>query len=298
MMFLEAPDHSAPLPDTIRPPRGAPGDGELARFRRAQRLAFECAARVQAEAREGMTERELAARLGALLAEAGVRHLFHAPMAWIGDRTELGDGWAEADFMATDRRLAAGVPVILDVAPIVDGFVADAALTFALGPCPELDATLEDLALLRALLPRALRAGLTLADTYALVGDLLAERGYAPRHARYPLGILGHRVARLAPGAGDASFSGAFGPAALRFLRGEGGPSPLWNGSAACVRRPEPGLWAVEPHLGRAGVGAKLEELLVVTEDDAYWLDEGDQAIGRSAGQGISRSGDQHNLTP
>ena len=31
---------------------------------------------------------------------------------------------------------------------------------------------------------------------------------------------------------------------------------------------------AVEPHLGFAGVGAKFEELLVITEDDAYWLDE------------------------
>ncbi|OXH82904.1 Xaa-Pro aminopeptidase, partial [Burkholderia multivorans] len=35
------------------------------------------------------------------------------------------------------------------------------------------------------------------------------------------------------------------------------------------------GLWAVEPHLGFAGVGAKFEELLVITEDDAYWLDDG-----------------------
>jgi hypothetical protein len=30
----------------------------------------------------------------------------------------------------------------------------------------------------------------------------------------------------------------------------------------------------VEPHLGFRGVGAKFEELLVVTEDSAYWLDD------------------------
>jgi hypothetical protein len=35
-----------------------------------------------------------------------------------------------------------------------------------------------------------------------------------------------------------------------------------------------PGLWAVEPHLGFRGVGAKFEELLVITDDDAYWLDD------------------------
>ena len=33
------------------------------------------------------------------------------------------------------------------------------------------------------------------------------------------------------------------------------------------------GLWAMEPHIGRDGVGAKWEEMLVVTDNDAYWLD-------------------------
>jgi hypothetical protein len=33
-------------------------------------------------------------------------------------------------------------------------------------------------------------------------------------------------------------------------------------------------MWAIEPHLGFRGVGVKFEELLVVTDDDAYWLDE------------------------
>jgi hypothetical protein len=33
-------------------------------------------------------------------------------------------------------------------------------------------------------------------------------------------------------------------------------------------------LWAVEPHLGFHGVGAKFEELLVITDSDAWWLDD------------------------
>lgn len=35
-----------------------------------------------------------------------------------------------------------------------------------------------------------------------------------------------------------------------------------------------PGLWAVEPHLWGPGFGVKFEEILVVTENDAFWLDE------------------------
>ena len=49
---------------------------------------------------------------------------------------------------------------------------------------------------------------------------------------------------------------------------------PVWNGSPLADHRAAAGLWAVEPHIGRAGVGVKFEELLVVTEDDAYWLDD------------------------
>jgi hypothetical protein len=33
-------------------------------------------------------------------------------------------------------------------------------------------------------------------------------------------------------------------------------------------------MWAIEPHLGFRGVGVKFEELLVVTDADAYWLDD------------------------
>ena len=49
---------------------------------------------------------------------------------------------------------------------------------------------------------------------------------------------------------------------------------PIWNDGERADHRPTPGVWAVEPHIGRDGVGAKFEELMVVTEDDAYWLDD------------------------
>jgi len=33
-------------------------------------------------------------------------------------------------------------------------------------------------------------------------------------------------------------------------------------------------LWAVEPHLARGDIGVKWEELLVIENGDAYWLDD------------------------
>ena len=37
----------------------------------------------------------------------------------------------------------------------------------------------------------------------------------------------------------------------------------------------QPGLWALEPHVARAATGVKFEEVLVVTDNDAYYLDDG-----------------------
>ncbi len=34
------------------------------------------------------------------------------------------------------------------------------------------------------------------------------------------------------------------------------------------------GLWAIEPHLGANTFGAKFEEILVVTKEKAYWLEQ------------------------
>ena len=46
------------------------------------------------------------------------------------------------------------------------------------------------------------------------------------------------------------------------------------GGRPGAHNAPVAGLWAIEPHLGFRGVGVKFEELLVVIEDDAYWLDD------------------------
>jgi hypothetical protein len=66
------------------------------------------------------------------------------------------------------------------------------------------------------------------------------------------------------------------------------GWSPLWNPRKSSDHPATPGLWAVEPHLGFRGVGAKFEELLVVTDDGrAYWLDDDLPHVHRWADRGL-----------
>ena len=65
------------------------------------------------------------------------------------------------------------------------------------------------------------------------------------------------------------------------------GWSPIWNSSDSSTHAPTIGLWAVEPHLGFQGVGAKWEELLVITEDDAFWLDDDVPHVRRWQARGL-----------
>ncbi len=59
-----------------------------------------------------------------------------------------------------------------------------------------------------------------------------------------------------------------------QFITGKDTGSPVWNDGVESNHRPIAGLWAVEPHIGLHGVGVKWEELLVISDNGAYWLDD------------------------
>src|SRR3954468_15797983 len=99
----------------------------LERVRAAQALAYECVETVAGSLYEGQTERDVAAAIEQWLRGRGVREWFHQPFAWFGERTafEASPRWTPLHFFPTSRRLRDGMPVILDVAPVVDGAAAD-----------------------------------------------------------------------------------------------------------------------------------------------------------------------------
>jgi hypothetical protein len=50
--------------------------------------------------------------------------------------------------------------------------------------------------------------------------------------------------------------------------------TPFCNVGPGSDVRPERGLWAFEPHIARGDVGVKWEEMLLVEESGARWLDD------------------------
>lgn len=266
---------------------------ELARFREVQQLAYCAAEEVAQQLEPGVTEKEAAARLLALLQRRGVRSFFHRPFAWFGDRTAFVGMRTPLSFFPTDRKLELGMPAILDVAPIVDSYAADIGYAFSLGENAVLERALDDLEDFRALILARVNAGDTLAAVYRAVDELLRDQGYRNCHRKYPFSVVAHRVDRQTKssllnvpvlGFGISTALTLLGQTARARLPsrlanklpgGLPGASPFCNVGAGSDAPPEPGLWAFEPHIGRDGVGAKWEEMLLVEPSGkASWLDD------------------------
>ncbi|BAJ32131.1 MULTISPECIES: M24 family metallopeptidase [Kitasatospora] len=267
-------------------PKSAPMPGfryserDLAKFREVQQLAYHCAEQVAAWIEPGVTERQTTAELRRCLVRAGVQDFFHVPFAWFGDRTAFRHFHTPLQFFAGSRVLAEGMPYVLDCAPVVDGYTADIGYGGKVGENPVWDLLAKDLRVYRELILREVRARKPLAEVYAAVDAQLAAHGYDNRHQVYPGRVIGHQVTRnTARGPAGVNLFG-FGVRTLQTLGRElvkerlEGRSPLWAGGRASRHAPTPGLWAVEPHIGFREVGIKFEELLVVTDEDAYWLDD------------------------
>jgi Xaa-Pro aminopeptidase len=259
------------------------GAEELARFREIQQTAYRCVEAIERELVLGISEKQVARMMRNWLADHGIAEYFHVPFAWFGDRTSFTGFRFKVQFYPTGRRLEHGMPVILDVAPARDGYAADIGYSCCYGDNPTLRKLQIDLHAYRELIPQLVKQRRTAREIYAEVDRLVERQGYDNRHRVYPQRVLAHRVFRMEPSALLERIElGGFGVRALRTLGrsarrarfGDRRQWPFWNDEQRSDVAVEPGLWAVEPHLGKGPIGAKWEELLVVTADDAYWLDD------------------------
>ncbi len=279
---------------------------ELKAYRKVQSIAYEAVEAVRKELYLGITEKQAARKIDDYIRNAGGTSFFHYGFAWFGDRTAFrgfkrplslgylrkGEGILPhfgGKFQPSNRKLEEGMSVILDVAPTFEGRAADVGYAFSYGENPEHDQSLSDLEEYRSLILRRVLEERTLGEIYLEVDARIRAAGYVNCHSIYPQGVLGHKVGRLPaynfPGGRINGFPfqtfAYLLPQMVRdFVPGMGGHSPLWSEKSNF--RAEPGLWAVEPHIGKMysgpnafrSFGSKWEEILVVTESNAYWLDE------------------------
>ncbi|MGH8481536.1 MAG: M24 family metallopeptidase [Nevskiaceae bacterium] len=258
-------------------------ESELARFREYQRASYAVLEVVAASLREGETEKDVTRRIRKRFHEQDVHHYFHVPVALFGDRTAYPGDFGQLGALPTGRKLEPGMPVILDAAPVYHGYTVDTSYATSFGDNPRVRELIEALRPLRDLILLRVRERASFRAIAREVDDEIRKLGYENCHRKHIAFVLGHRVTQVPDtwlhrrriwglGVPQAAY---FIGKTLGAQQFGGDGSPNWNHTRTSDHPPTPGLWAVEPHLGKGGVGAKFEEILVITESDAYWLDEG-----------------------
>ena len=244
-------------------------------FLKAQRLACDAVVHVSTQLKLGMTEKEAAQLLENYLREHGTERYLHRPFAWFGEHARF-DGYAGyADYHPSDRTLSLNEVAVLDVSPIVDGYIGDVGYAVSLQPNAQLLKAKAFMLELRAAIPAMFASKMTPAQIWSEVDRLIVSAGYDNVHSKYPHCVLGHRVFRVKPRSkkplriGTRSFGWFSLETNLVFFK---------LGLSAALT-PEHignklGLWAIEPHIGWPGGGCKFEEILVVERARSYWLDE------------------------
>ncbi len=257
-------------------------DAELAQFKKLQRQCFATLVAVGKTLKAGMTEREVAYALRQSFREQGVRSYFHVPVALFGDRTAYPGDFGQFEALATDRVLEPGMAVILDAAPIYKGYLVDTSMPFAFGDNSLMDDLTRKLEPFRSYILEQVRAEVSFRDIERSVDSMIRDLGAENCHRKHIGLVMGHRVMKISWRPWNhleyklmavPQISWFFWKSFLA-QKGWQNDSPNWNHTRTSDHPPSEGLWAVEPHFAIDGVGTKFEEIMVITDSDAYWLDD------------------------
>ena len=252
---------------------------ELDQFLTLQRTCFRIQTEMARELEVGVTEKSVARELFRRYRAAGAGNFFHLPVVLFGERTGLPGRWGIGNFFPRDTALKEGDAVILDGAPIFDGFMIDTSLSFSFGDTPAHDEMMASLLVQRHKIRDAVNSGASFLSIAEGVAADCAALGYEGVHEKHPGAVLGHRALRLRWPRGWR-LRGADGVALSWFLMKIGlsrffaRQSPLWSRHATSDHAPTDGLWMVEPHFSNGEFGAKWEEILVIEGGEARWLDD------------------------
>lgn len=258
--------------------------GQLARFKLLQRSAYATLEDIAVTLRAGESEREVAKRMRRAFAAQGVRSYFHVPVALFGERTAYPGTFGQFEALPTERRLQDGDAVILDAAPVFEGSMTDVSLSVPRAggenDFKKADVLLRDLRGL--ILARTRERQASMREIAREVDGVITGRGFANCHRKHIGRVLAHRMAQAGPawlarrrlwGLSPLPV-GWFFWRSFRSMRGDPTLTPNWNHTRQSDCLPQPGLWAMEPHVGLGRLGLKFEEILVVTPHDAYYLDD------------------------
>lgn len=252
----------------------APIAGEIEAYLHGQRLARQAVKEIAAMLRPGWSEAKTAELINTWLHDNGVESFFHKAFVWFGERTRFDGVTNYFDYLPGKRVLREGEIYILDVAPIVKGYICDIGYTDCYGKDEQFAQAQTYLVELRRDIPKLFTEKTSGAAIWAAIDDDIIAHGYENIHKKYPFSVLGHRIHRSRVQGLKANFIN-FGWQSYWEFTSRGIFGQLLNQN---FEGDLTGLWAIEPHFGTEKWGAKFEEILVVDQHGAHWLE--DDGIG------------------
>ncbi len=209
---------------------------EVDKIRLAVEVADEAFARVSQQLRPGVTERDVAWMMRAAMHDLGAGGIAFETIVAAGK-----DG-AKPHYRPADKKIPAGVPIVIDMGAAIDGYHSDMTRTIVLG---EPDATFREIySLVLRAQERAvvqIRAGMTCVEADAVARDIIEGAGHADHFGHG----LGHGVGLAVHEAPKLSFTASE-------------DKVLKPGMVVTI---EPGVYL--PDWG----GVRIEDMAVVSED-------------------------------
>ena len=257
-------------------------NSEIEQFTDLQKTCFKIQSEIASGLKEGDDEKTVAKLMYKKYKESGAGNFFHLPVVLFGERAGLPGDWRISNFFPKKNILKQGDSVILDAAPIFNGYLVDTSTSFCFGKNIYHDAMMTDLIAERQLILDETNQGLSFMQIAQNVQSRASANGYESVHEKHPGEVLGHRAGRWITG-NKLSFrqQGFDAPTLLWFKLnsklanlGFKTLNPLWNRNNDSDHPPTDGLWLVEPHYAKNEIGAKWEEILLIDKGKARWLQD------------------------
>ncbi len=207
----------------------------------------------------GMMEKEAEEVVSEVFKKNGVKQHWHMPIIGVGEgSTKLKSAYALASsyFTRHTRILRENDIVLIDIAPVYNGYPADYTINHVMGSNPDLEALAAYAHDVSLKIAEHVKEGMIVADVFHWAQELTGKN---PDYTlAYPPFIsMGHRLCRIPP------LWQKFPEAGLNYLlfktRG-----PFITSSNNI---PMNGLWTIEPYLIRKERGAKFEELVFIGKE-------------------------------
>jgi len=238
-----------PMAGLVEDLRAIKTEEEIGRIRRAVDIGDRAVTMAYEEARPGITERELAWWLERFMRENGAEGLAFDIIVAAGENGSL------PHHTPSDRPIAAGEPIVVDLGARVDGYNSDLTRTFSFGPAsdPDYERVYGIVEQARDAAVAGIHAGMSGRAADDVARSVIRDAGYGSffEHGLgHGVGLDVHEAPRLSPAADD---------------------SPLREAMVVTI---EPGIYLP----GRFGV--RIEDLVVVR-------DSGVDVLSRAAKQPV-----------